>query len=63
MLFRSWLSAVLATAAIWIGVTIAYAVPAAPATFTIMGTAATIYLIAAVTGARGRQPRVALAAP
>ena len=58
-----WLSAVLATSAIWIGVTIAYAVPAAPATFTIMSTAATIYLIAAVIGARGRQPRVALAAP
>jgi len=58
-----WLSAVLATAAIWIGVTIAYAVPAAPATFTIMSTAATIYLIAAAIGARGRQPRLALAAP
>ena len=58
-----WLSAVLATAAIWIGVIIAYAVPAAPATFTIMSTAATIYLIAAVITARGRQPRLALAAP
>jgi zinc/manganese transport system permease protein len=58
-----WLSAVLATAAIWIGVTIAYATPAAPATFTIMSTAATIYLIAAVISARGRQPRLALAAP
>jgi zinc/manganese transport system permease protein len=58
-----WLSAVLATAAIWIGVTIAYAVPAAPATFTIMSTAATIYLIAAAISARGRQPRLALAAP
>jgi zinc/manganese transport system permease protein len=52
-----WLSAVLATAAIWIGVTIAYAVPAAPATFTIMSTAATIYLITAVISARGRRPR------
>jgi zinc/manganese transport system permease protein len=58
-----WLSAVLATAAIWIGVTIAYAVPAAPATFTIMSAAATIYVIAAVISARGRQPRFALAAP
>jgi zinc/manganese transport system permease protein len=47
-----WLSAVLATAAIWIGVTIAYAVPAAPATFTIMSTAASIYLIAAATAKR-----------
>jgi zinc/manganese transport system permease protein len=58
-----WLSAVLATAAIWIGVTIAYAFPAAPATFTIMSTAATIYLIAAVISARGRQQRLAVAAP
>jgi zinc/manganese transport system permease protein len=58
-----WLSAILATAAIWIGVTIAYAVPAAPATFTIMSTAATIYLVAAVISARGHQPRLALAAP
>ena len=55
-----WLSAVFSVAAIWIGVTVAYAVPAAPATFTIMSTAATIYLIAAVTSARGHQPRLAL---
>ncbi|HUO37353.1 MAG TPA: metal ABC transporter permease, partial [Mycobacterium sp.] len=47
-----WLSAVLATAAIWIGVTIAYAVPAAPATFTIMSTAAAIYLLAGIISAR-----------
>lgn len=52
-----WLSAILATAAIWIGVTMAYALPAVPATFTIMSTAAMIYLIAAVIGARDRQPR------
>jgi zinc/manganese transport system permease protein len=58
-----WLSGVLAAAAIWIGVTVAYAVPAAPATFTIMSTAATIYLIAAALSARGRQPRRAVAAP
>jgi zinc/manganese transport system permease protein len=57
-----WLSAVLATAAIWIGVTIAYAVPAAPATFTIMSTAAAIYLLAAVTGTQNRRPRAAQAA-
>jgi zinc/manganese transport system permease protein len=57
-----WLSAILATAAIWIGVTIAYALPAVPATFTIMSTAAMIYLIAAVIGARERQPRNAPAA-
>ncbi len=47
-----WLSAAFATAAIWIGVTIAYSVPAAPATFTIMSTAAAIYLIAAATATR-----------
>jgi zinc/manganese transport system permease protein len=58
-----WLSAGLATAVIWIGVSIAYAIPQAPATFTIMSTAATIYLIAAVITARGRQRRLALAAP
>jgi zinc/manganese transport system permease protein len=58
-----WLSAVLATTAIWIGVTIAYAMPAAPATFTIMSTAATIYLFAVATSARGRPPRRAAAAP
>jgi zinc/manganese transport system permease protein len=57
-----WLSAILATAAIWIGVTIAYALPAIPATFTIMSTTAMIYLIAAVIGARDRQPRNAPAA-
>jgi zinc/manganese transport system permease protein len=58
-----WLSAVVATAAIWIGVTIAYAIPAAPATFTIMSTAAMIYLIATVITAGDRQPRLASAAP
>jgi zinc/manganese transport system permease protein len=58
-----WLSAILATAAIWIGVTIAYAVPAAPATFTIMSTAATIYLFAAVISARGPEPRLTPAVP
>jgi zinc/manganese transport system permease protein len=52
-----WLSAVLGTAAIWIGVTISYAFPAAPATFTIMSAAATIYLIAAVISARDDQRR------
>jgi zinc/manganese transport system permease protein len=58
-----WLSAGLATAVIWIGVSIAYAIPQAPATFTIMSAAATIYLIAAVVGARRRRPRLASAAP
>jgi zinc/manganese transport system permease protein len=50
----------LATAAIWIGVTIAYAVPAAPATFTIMSTAAAIYLLAGIISARaGSRPALA----
>ena len=57
-----WLSAVFSVAAIWIGVAIAYAVPAAPATFTIMSTAAAIYALAALIGARDRRPRLALAA-
>jgi zinc/manganese transport system permease protein len=54
-----WLSAVFAVAAIWIGVTIAYLVPAAPATFTIMLTAASIYAIAAAVGVRDRPQRAA----
>ena len=56
-----WLSAVLAVAAIWIGVTISYAVPAAPATFTIMATAAAIYALAALISSRDRRSRFALA--
>ncbi|HZA12115.1 metal ABC transporter permease [Mycobacterium sp.] len=56
-----WLSAVLAVAAIWIGVTIAYAVPAAPATFTIMATAAAMYALAALITSRDRRSRFALA--
>lgn len=50
-----WLSALLAAAAVWIGVAVAYAVPAAPATLTIMSTAALIYLLTAVVGARDRR--------
>jgi zinc/manganese transport system permease protein len=49
-----WLSAVLAIAAIWVGVTLAYLLPAAPASFTIMITAAAIYLLAAVVTGRER---------
>jgi zinc/manganese transport system permease protein len=49
-----WLSAVLAIAAIWVGVTLAYLVPAAPASFTIMITAAAIYLIAGIATSRKR---------
>jgi zinc/manganese transport system permease protein len=51
-----WLSAVLATAAIWGGVTLAYAVPAAPATFMIMTCAAAIYAGAALLSTRRRRP-------
>lgn len=51
-----WLSAFLAAVAIWIGVTAAYAVPAAPATFTIMSTAAAIYLISGAIRERTARP-------
>jgi zinc/manganese transport system permease protein len=49
-----WLSAVLATAAIWVGVTLAYVIPAAPASFTIMSTAAAIYLVAGIVTRKDR---------
>ena len=52
-----WLSALLAVAAIWIGVWLAYVIPAAPASFTIMIVAAATYLAAGAVGfarARGR---------
>ncbi|QIS13626.1 metal ABC transporter permease [Nocardia arthritidis] len=41
-----WLSALLATAAVWAGVTLSYAIPAAPAGFTITAVAASCYLAA-----------------
>jgi zinc/manganese transport system permease protein len=47
-----WLSAVLSAAAVWVGVTLAYVIPAAPASFTIMGCAAAIYALAALLSAR-----------
>jgi zinc/manganese transport system permease protein len=49
-----WLSAVLATAAIWVGVTLAYLIPAAPASFTIMITAAAMYLFAGIVSRKER---------
>ena len=52
-----WLSATLAAAAIWVGVTLAYLVPKAPASFTIMICAAATYAIAALLTARGRSSR------
>lgn len=48
-----WLASVLSTAAIWVGVILAYVIPAAPATFTIMSTAAAIYAVAALVSASG----------
>lgn len=51
-----WLSAVLATAAIWGGVTLAYVIPAAPATFLIMACAAAIYAGAALLSMRRQRP-------
>ncbi|MBU3060096.1 metal ABC transporter permease [Nocardia sp. NEAU-G5] len=41
-----WVSAVLAVAAVWAGVALSYAIPAAPASFTIMSVAAACYLAA-----------------
>lgn len=52
-----WLSALLAVTAIWVGVWLAYLIPAAPASFTIMIVAAATYLAAGMAGfarARGR---------
>ncbi|MEZ0052636.1 zinc/manganese transport system permease protein [Mycobacterium sp. MAA66] len=43
-----WLSATLSVASIWIGVGLAYAIPKAPASFTIMATAAMLYAAAAL---------------
>jgi zinc/manganese transport system permease protein len=41
-----WLSAALATLAVWAGITLSYAVPAVPASFTIMAVATSCYLAA-----------------
>jgi zinc/manganese transport system permease protein len=41
-----WLSAALCVASVWIGVTVSYFVPAAPASFSIMATATAIYALA-----------------
>ncbi|MBV8964701.1 MAG: metal ABC transporter permease [Mycobacteriaceae bacterium] len=52
-----WLSAGIAVAAIWVGVVLAYLVPAAPASFTIMTCAAATYAAAALLGSRTRSAR------
>jgi len=44
-----WLSAVLAVASVWIGVAASYAIPKAPASFTIMATASVCYAAAAIS--------------
>lgn len=49
-----WLSAAMAAGAIWFGVTLAYLVPRAPASFTIMSCAGATYLAAALLTTRGR---------
>ena len=56
-----WLSAGLAVSAIWVGVTLAYFIPRAPASFTIMCSAAAAYLAAALVGTWRRSRRPALA--
>lgn len=53
-----WLSATLSVASIWIGVALAYAIPKAPASFTIMATAAALYAFAALVGAKPVHIRV-----
>jgi zinc/manganese transport system permease protein len=57
-----WLSAVLAVAAMWIGLVLAYAVPTLPPSFTIMAVAALEYAVAlsspqrALSSGEGRSP-------
>lgn len=53
-----WLSAALSVASIWIGVGLAYAIPKAPASFTIMATAAALYAAAAVVSTNPARIRV-----
>lgn len=53
-----WLSAILSVASIWIGVALAYAIPKAPASFTIMATAAALYAFAALVSAKPVHTRV-----
>ena len=53
-----WLSAMLSVASVWVGIGLAYAIPKAPASFTIMITAAGFYALAALAGrASGRRFR------
>lgn len=47
-----WLSATLSITAVWVGIGVAYAVPKAPASFTIMAAAAGIYGLVALSGRR-----------
>ena len=58
-----WISAVFAGAAIWVGVTLAYLIPAAPASFTIMATAAAIYLVAGIVTRKRRSDADAIDTP
>ena len=58
-----WLSALLATLAIWVGVVFAYLIPAAPASFTIIITAAAIYLLAGVVSRMERTDAGAIGIP
>jgi zinc/manganese transport system permease protein len=55
-----WVSAVLALAAVWAGIALSYAIPAAPASFTIMAVAVACYL-AAVLLDRLRRGRISSA--
>lgn len=61
------LSAVFAVASVWVGIALAYLQPRLPVSFTIIATAATLYLLAALITAiarrTGREPQPAPASP
>jgi zinc/manganese transport system permease protein len=52
-----WLSAILAVAAVWGGIALAYLIRAAPASFTIMITSAGVYLAAGLIDSRNTRRR------
>jgi len=63
-----WLSALLALAAMWAGLTVSYAVPTLPPSFAIIAAASAIYLLAALVPAvqaarRGRSRERTAATP
>lgn len=47
-----WLAPALSVGSVWVGIGLAYAIPEAPPSFTIMATAAATYAVAAMVGGR-----------